>query len=849
MVEEPKKDLAIPRHREIKGGAANILADGIESIIKACKSTADFIRNKVDKVLELGATGYPIGIRENILARVAGVLDWTIKKSRKMRLLEKVSFENLPPLIEGNVNREGNIRLQCEIVDTLDSSITVELPLQEELGQIAKRTFDMGVPPEKLIKFLEDDQILDLLIEGVLNAEHSRFRAHNLSSLIYSSLQSVQKKLRVYADKQKKLPVEGEVEEKIRRNLAYLKRTFDPNDIKYTITNTTRILQERYPDYDIVTWLKENMHLLIEIISGVSKEERHKADEDRSEVSHMSRIVNEVYEERGKTQPEQFVRLNISRFFGLKESAGTAYLNKMLKNEGIDNRPFLYLDIDNLKEYFEESLTRLSDRDLGVNQLRNILISETRRFATLNGSNTDVLVARKGIKEYFIAAFEDTGDMLSMIDTMIKQTCPVISSHVDVVDVLANPKETPPEIMENYSTWFEPDGSLVRGTRGPYYKYLRKIFGLPEDEKFERVKERVETMLGNVNSYIDGIIGDLGMPDILIEHIRNTNDYAQLVKIACESKLEDEKFLARLKIELAILIYSCTGTPRWVFRDHEAKGVKASLEKAKGGIRIEEHSPLREIEFIDCTDGTVEMIDEGETTRTTTMGEQRKVKLIPAQFAKIPCWLLPANNGDDEEETDDDDYIGIKSLRSLVTKLLHREKTRARDVTDILRMTIVVDSVEDLIRVQKELESNYISFGRSLKRENRYGKFVRVKTYNTAKNASKSDEYRALRYVVDVPIKDTSDSVDYFAPIEIRVLMTEDLLKERSKYHPASHRKYELNRLRKVFRRLAPWEIFRRFYKETEPDEDDVFERKELVLKDQRDFGQLAIPANWPQNL
>ena len=174
--------------------------------------------------------------------------------------------------------------------------------------------------------------------------------------------------------------------------------------------------------------------------------------------------------------------------------------------------------------------------------------------------------------------------------------------------------------------------------------------------------------------------------------------------------------------------------------------------------------------------------------------------------------------------------INTKTEYSLITKLI-RKNLREDEITDVLRMTFVVDNEEKLKRVSKHIETNYTSFGRELKIENRgYEHIVSTSTSSTVKkNLSKSNDYKSLRYVLKIPIRSEKGQKPHAREVEIRILHLDDLGKERSQYHHASHDAYKNRREIECAQTLYPRELYPELY-ETFQDENDVFGRKEYKL-------------------
>ena len=811
----------------IKAGTADLAAQGLDTMESAFALVERTIKAAIDNVMK-NETSSPRGIIDHVRNSIAHVISGGMKKTRENRLLEKADIRALPALSD---NQEEDDTVKGDINDILDSRIAVVMSFEDEMDFIGKYAFKKGIPPIQLVEYFESEVILDLMVGELLSLEYSRFRGTSVYVFFKSIWKSFGKRLRTFAKRKREEPVQGQVEEEIKRKITYLRETYDPFDKERTTAAFVQILKEEYPNHDLFSWLKANKKIITEILRGQSDEDK-KSDENFK--SHVYKVIQGVYERAGTNDPRTFIKLNMSKFvenYSNTQDASMPLFNRLIKDAGgnVDNGA-LVLDIDSIESFFQDVLPRIESDKYSLAILRKIMIEEIQVEVQRNGANEGNLILR-GKGKIEAVTYKSNGSFKEQISTIITQNTRIMSSHIDVRNLLIDPTQNSPELQKHFAAWFAPTGKIKSGSGGGYYAHLRSLFSIMSDNTveseaidFTQVKNNVKYILVLVNDYLDSISQDLGIPSIKVDGVAEVNDYAELVKIACTGLNKEERFAARRKIELATLVYSCLGTPRKVYQDHEALAIKSVLEKDKNGIKIDEDAPLREVHFIDYENGEVKISEEGSSSFT----------LIPGKLGNTDCYLLPA--GSENDGNDPREYVGKKSLFSMLTNLLSGEKKRAEDLTDLVRMTFVVDSIEDLVKLQEQIEDEYISFGRTLKRENRYGEFVKVGSFSLSKSAAKSSEYKSLRYVVDIPIWDEAGAKVYFAPIEIRILLTEDLAKEKSKYNDASHKKYEHRRLSDVYSRVEPVEVFEDRYKTVEPHPDDAFKISAVVPKTTEDY-------------
>lgn len=845
---QKRTDLSLPQKSpftRIAIAGADIGSYSLRLIRYTCRGIASCIRDKIEAIIKNGEeteyppTKNPIKYIRNATKRaICRTVKFSRDTGRNLRWINKINIHAAPVLLD---EHSEDLMLKSDIVDDLESRIGVAAPFIEEIERIGKACFDRGIPAERLIAFLESKDVLNFLINVVL--EKSRYRGSNLESMIVSAIDALIYRLENFADKKRrKRKVNQETETNLMKKLKYFQANYDPRSKKYTISRFIKELETQYAGYDIISWIKKHKALFIELIRGRAEEKYNEDNPPPDETRHVANIVNDVYQARGQLEPAKFIESNFDRFFSEYNSADVqnapAFLRKIAGIKDQEYQTICVIDLDELKLFFDEKLQKLQNHNLNLLQLRGELIDACSR--KINGINLlpAVLIFsnQSGVSE--ICSDSDKNILIEAVTGKIRETCQFVSSHVDVKNLLFDPIGIPPEMEKNYEEWFDDDREL---NQTAYRRYLRGIFGHTtvtregetKDEQFNRLKIRATAIFEQVNEYLVSVSAGLGIPPITVDSVQEVNDYAELVKIVCTTKDPRERFAARRKIELAALMYTCMITPRYVYREYEAKATKAALEHSSRGIdyQSDRHDAVWFVDNPDAQPAKVELKDLVKLPDKTPV---QQISLIPVKFGgEIKCHLTPTS-ADDEFE-----YMAQKSLFSMLTNLLNEDNKRAKDMTDILRMTFVVDSIEDLAALQKYLETNYISFGRSLKRENRYGKLVDVSsTVATAENGAKSQDYHTLRYVVDISVPDENDRTKTYAvPEEMRILLIEDLIKERSAHHPASHKRYEERRLQQVIKRkLAPEIIFPEFYKQVGPDPDDVFKATDTTIKDRTDY-------------
>ncbi|MFH1218820.1 MAG: hypothetical protein V1679_03190, partial [Candidatus Peregrinibacteria bacterium] len=757
-------------------------------------------------------------LRDGANQTIKDVLRLAVASAKTLRIIDRINVHTLPKLLKDDKEDE---LLKNDIIDHLNSKISARAPLYEEIEMVANECFDKEVRPENLIKFFESDKILLMLVDSVLNMEHSRYRASNALAAVSSTLQSAALKINTVINRKKKKPVTPEIKEKLELFFDNFKYKYDPRDPQYTVQAFMQRIKEKFAEYDVVSWIIKNKRKFVALVKGYDVDDLLEIESEKN--SHIESIVEEAYLKKGKKFPGKFIAIYSDKLFKITPS-------KM--GDSADEEVLITINTAELNKFFNKSISKIEDRERGAKFYQQLIIEECIK-RTIGHREVLRKIYKMGKdnegnpKSEFIEC-EKEKEVAETIRKIIEENPRISISHIDVTNLLANPTETPQEIKDNYKEFFNERGEPTKA----YEDILRSLFGIKREEDetkrsedLRSTKARVKHIFKEVDMILQKAHSDLNMPTPqTFDSIKNETEYGELVKIACTSGNPQERFAARRKLQLASLVYSCMYDRRWVYKKEDAQQIKERLESVTEGIKIEHDKQLEEIHFIDRRNGKVEIVSD-PSKELKEGGNLRTETLIPAKFGGVKCHLL-SPRGDTE-------YMSLKSLFSYVLKIIHKEKTRAKDVVDIIRMTFVADSMEDLQKIQKQIETHYISFGRALKIENLYGAPLKRKGVNLNANRHKSKEYKTLRYVVDVPIFDKAGNEIYLATIEIRAFLKEDLARERSHYNDASHQMMEKRRLRTCMETLTPKEIYPEFYEVRGFDPDDIFGRYEIALKEE----------------
>lgn len=818
-------------------GAANLL----RFARVASGRTLEAAGTKIDSMLTPTPLDRQAPKTLQVIAVAKGLVRTTYKKiveaSREIEIAEPIDYSKLPNLLD---DHDEDVRFKSDIVHRLGSRLDTKLNLRAEIEQLTRIAFEIGIEPQKLTEFLESDQIIEIMIDVAINYPHSRRRTSSLLARIGSTSESIESKLMAAADKFTKKEMPLEIETEILAKLQFFRDDFKPGDQKYTVVRLVEELSNDYPEYDIPGFMRKNKQYLIDAIKGAPTRELPAGK------NHIRNLIIQGYRKCAAESEEnavKFIRLN---------------LPNLMQARMEDDTPLLTINANEIQKFFRTLMSTMRKAGIGPVKFRRAIQDMFAEIHANIGVDVEQVLIKSGNTTRVEKVYSDE-QLGSLIREMVSEATKHSGSYIDIVDLLSDPENVPPSLEEDHKLFFKEDGSFSDA----YYHRVRSLFSLvleseggkAKQEDFEQVRAKLSTAFEAINHYLKDYDEALGLPPIAqIREVVEENEYGNLVRLACTTEDKTVRAAACAKIQLAMLHYSIAYSPRFVFQDHDAKQIKLRLERLRNGLVIKHNAegkvPVRKIRFIENIGGLVYVMDDDPDepeTEIPVVSDLNEMYLIPAKLGGTECFVMPV--GVDEGGSPIDyaevgeidlktfEYIGKKSSESGKTKILRREKYRAKDITDLIRMTFVVKSFVEFFKLKDHIEREYLSFGQILKFENRYDQtFTREYATDQYDNPSKDGSYRCLRYVAYMPIPSSDGTHSYFAPIEMRIMLIEDAAMEKSNHHKASHQRYEIDRRQEIAELLRPHAIWPELWKEEAPNPKDPFKRKRMVLKSSEDF-------------
>ncbi|MBI4232767.1 hypothetical protein HY605_06060, partial [Candidatus Peregrinibacteria bacterium] len=737
---EPKEpgllQTALDITREVLEPAREPATEIVQSTMRSAAGALRFLRvsagdtlTGMDRVIDDSTRPKPLGANaakpqimiESARRFFGSAYDMAIRGARQFEITEPADYSRLPKLMD---DTDEDNRLKSDIIQRLGSRLDTKLNFKAEIDQLTRIAFELRIPPARLISFLMTDEVIGVMVDQAIGYHHSRRRTSSWLARVASTTESIETKLLVGAKKLEKKPIPQEVEVELIAKLEFFRDTFDPGDQKYTIVRLVEELSADYPDYDIPRFLQAHKNYLMDALKGRSTSVRMFSPK------HIEAITLEGYKKCAGESEEnalKFIEINLPQFFRVVKSApDTADLPQGLE----PGTSYVFIDTAKLQRFFKQYAATLRKAGLGPVRFRRTIMDlcETQ----CDGTGPDLVI--KGGKKISHKKFSDFSELKAGLQDMITEETKHSGSHIDVVDLLSDPENVPPSLEEDFKLFFKEDGSFSDA----YYTRVRNLFSLvlesskggkAKQETFHDIREKLSKVFEAINEYLIDYDTSQGLPPVAqVKEVMEENEYGNLVKIACTTDDPKVRAAACAKIQLAMLHFSIIYSPRYVFQDHDAKQIKLRLERLHNGLRIKRNDegklPLVKIKFIDEPGGKVYVLDYDPDEDDTELRKHFNVSdlhLVPVKFGGIDCYIMPVGvdgKGDpidyaevSELDLEDLQYIGKKDPKSSKTKILRREKYRAKDITDLIRMTFIAKTPEELFKLKEHIEREYLSFG------------------------------------------------------------------------------------------------------------------------------------------
>jgi hypothetical protein len=762
--------------------------------------------------------------------RVNQIITGFFKKSIEF-VLEEIE------LIE-NVHREAEyLEIPSGFVSStiahLCSDFGTEASMQQLFALIVDRAFAEGIDAQTLICFLQNQNIEQILLNRVL------FYANE-----------------GYFENGKK-EATGEIREEINAYIEHFSSHYKPTYQKYTFIATVKKLAQKYRDYDVLSYLKAYPSL-----RGLIND-------------RIPTVVDDLYVESCK---QRLNKMDEDESSKLRAVAKTQFSRIFYYIDAVDNECFIF-NIEELHKLFNKTLPRIYDngKQLNYAEFRSVIgemmiecIKAHPGIITLKVEVSDEVIASSIVLNK---------DVEETVRCLVEDNARTMNGDSELFDPLTDPTRTPlalEELAEKFIIDEKVDlkkyeDYLLRHHSCHEFDPLheievleKKLLSLLEMQSIEELSEDVELVIarirdkirqnqnGNENNkerlieVIKNRLSDLfikadeylafleeksgGMGFYISEKVKTTHDLAELTLLAINGKDEVERFEARRKISLALRMDRISKSGAFVFLDRNIDSIKRILSS----YLEYENSVVEYVPFYDHPKkGIALILDEPSQKRQRlspppkeySFTEQdkeyiREVKLIPATFSGVKCWILPSFSDQEIE------IIRKKSLQSITTKQL-----RNRTSADLAAMTLVAKGIKDLEELTRLIQKDFLAYGKVLSIENKMGDLIKLRTKNVSINSSSSNEYRSIHYVVEMVIYDPETQRELITTIEVRVILIDDLVKEKSLFHAASHQIYEKIRLGDVIKLLVPREIYTKSYETSEPNPWDIHGDKQEILK------------------
>lgn len=762
--------------------------------------------------------------------RVNHIISGFFKKSTEF-VLEEID------LIENVYKDAENLAIPPEFISSaiahLCSDFGTEASMQQLFALIVDRAFAEGIDAQTIIRFLQNENIEQILLNRVLFYANEGYFENG------------------------KMQATGEIRNEINAYIEHFSDNYKPTYQKYTFIATVKKLAQKYREYDVLSYLKEYPFL-----RGLIH-------------NRIPTVVDDLYVESCK---QRLNKMDEDESSKLRAVAKTQFSRIFYYSADVDNECFMY-NVEELHKLFNKTLPQIYNNGKFLNYAEFRRVIEEMMVECIK-SHPGIITIKLNVSDELIAnSILLDKDVEETVRCLVEDNAKTMNGDSELFDPLTDPTRIP-LALEELAEKFIVDGEIDSER---YEDYLlrhhschefdplheievlnKKIVSLLEYQALEEFSEEVTSLIARIRSKIErnqdggandrnkklGLIKDKlkwlftqtdeylafleekskGIDFYRSERVKNCHDLAGLTLLAINGEDEVERFEARRKISLALRMDRITKSGAYVFLDRNIDSIKRILSS----YLEYNHSPLEYVPFYDHPKKGIALILNEPAQKRQRLSPPskefsfteedkcyiREVKLIPATFSGVDCWVLPSFNGREIE------IIRKKSLQSITTKQL-----RNRTSADLAAMTLVAKDIRILEELTRLIQKDFLAYGKVLSIENKMGDLIKLRTKNVSINSSSSKEYRSIHYVVEMVIYDPETQRELITTIEVRVILIDDLVKEQSLYHAASHQNYEQIRLRDVINRLVPRDIYSDSYEMSDPDPWDIHGDRQVGLR------------------
>ena len=767
--------------------------------------------------------------------KVRKILEGFLKKTSEF-ILEEIRLSQ--EVYKSNSSSIKDKEFISSVISHICSDFSNEASMQQLFTLIVARANAKKFDVNSLIEFLKNENIIEILLNRALFFSNEG-----------------------YFENGKKV-VDNEIQEEINKFLNHFSEKYDPAYPKYTLISTIQKLKNRYLKYDILSflWKEYPKHVLRCLIK-----------------SRIDYVVDNLYIEIAQQRLENRDDDNKTKL----EDIISSYFPKIFFYSETPKNQCFVLKLDELNKLFGDTISKIYKNQKNINfaEFRNVLL---KMILKVIKNNPEVITLKitnvSGIMPMVIEFVQE--DAENVFTELIQQNTKTIQVDNELIDSLSDPTRINASI-EELGEKFIIEGEIDNEKYEDYLlrhhnvyrfdidveikaikekilkvvehcdlkdleeealslisKLQNKISLIKENDetncnlnKVNLIKERLKGLFTDAENLFHYLSNQLNIESITkSERVKNCFDFGELVQIALFGEDEVERFEARRKLAITLRMERITKGPYYVFKERNANSIQKIIDdhcvynpENPISVHFYDHPEkgLSQIQFVDGIRRIIPITTAEEKSFTSADANTEKtIKLFPCNFNGVECFILPAG------EREKGDIIRIKSLNAITIKELRHKKAH-----DLLAMSLVVNTQAQLEQIVSAIESKFLAYGRVISIKNNLGDVVEIKTKNASYNSSSSSEYRSVKYVVEMSIYDDQIQREVITTLEIRILLLEDLIKEKSDFHHASHKIYESRRLSSVIKSLAPEEIYKDLYEESVPEKWDIHKHSSRNLK------------------
>jgi hypothetical protein len=475
----------------------------------------------------------PSTIADRVRQRVADTMMDIREICREFKLIKRIDPDTIAARLYDDPEKDREQKV--DILNQIETKIVSRNSFTSGILTIVEDAYYRNIPAERLIEFFETDEVIEAMVHSTISTNISAIRGPSVVDLATTSIEAALSRIKHKGDTLLQTPIEeaqdanGPILAQCEEALANFMDRYDPTKKKGSVSEFIKNILKKYPNVNVFDWLKAKTPVFISLLKGG---EKRIGDDGKTYEAprHIRGIITECYAEKGRENPEIFVGYYLPKFF-----AQVCHDEK-----GAQEMRHYILDINELQDFFYKVLPSIYTQTNGTADLR-LMIHKLCMEEVKRGGLENLYIYVRDRREPVGSALLEADDIEpALISEALKDIIKKYTKSIDSYKhLLIDPDSVPDEIKKHHKEWDSHGGNNA------YKDYLRILYGATGhmEEDVQEIKKELAKLFEKADRFITREARLAGIPEDLIDElvfvspeIKESNDFAELTRIACESR-------------------------------------------------------------------------------------------------------------------------------------------------------------------------------------------------------------------------------------------------------------------------------------------------------------------------